>query len=94
VAAWERLSAADHWIIGFDGGRTSRAQRVAALKAPPAADTAPPLPAQNLRLVVKGDLAAVTWTAGSARQLKILARKGEQWQQVLQQATPVVVAKK
>jgi len=26
--------------------------------------------------------------------LKILARKGEQWQQVLQQITPIVAAKK
>lgn len=94
VPAWELLSAPDHLIIGFDGARTSRAQRVAALKAPPSANTAPPPPAQNLRLVIKGDLAAVTWTAGNARQLKILARKGDQWQQLLQQATPIVAARK
>jgi len=94
VAAWERLSAADHSIIGADGTRTSRAQRVAALKAPPAANAPPLLPAENLRLVIKGDLAAVTWTDGTTRQLKVLARKGEQWQQVLQQMTPIVVAKK
>ena len=93
VAAWERLSAPDHSIIDADGTRTSRAQRVAALQAPPAAAAAA-LPGQNLRLVVKGDVAAVTWTAGNARSLKILARKGGQWQQVLQQTSPVVAAKK
>jgi hypothetical protein len=95
VAAWERLSAPDHSIIVVDGSRTSRAQRVAALKAPPVAGAAPAGPDQNVRVIVKGDVAAVTWTAGTSRSLKVLARnKGGQWQQVLQQATPIVPVKK
>jgi Domain of unknown function (DUF4440) len=94
VAAWERLSAADHSIIGPDGSRTSRAQRVAALKAPPVPGAVPASSGQNVRVVVRGDVAAVTWTLGNARQLKILARQGGQWQQVLQQASPIVAAKK
>ena len=94
VATWERLSASDHSIIESDGTRTSRVQRVTALKAPQSASAAPASPDQNLRLVAKGDVAVVTWTAGSARSLKILARKGGQWQQVLQQRTPIVAAKK
>jgi hypothetical protein len=94
VAAWERLSAADHSIIGPDGSRTSRAQRVAALKAPPAPTAVPASSAQNVRIAVKGDVAAVTWTLGNARQLKVLARQGGQWRQVLQQASPIVPAKK
>ena len=95
VAAWERLSAPDHAIIGPAGRRTSRAERVAELKAPPAAGAAPVLPAQNVRVIVKGDVAAVTWTAGDTRALKVLARsKGGQWQQVLQQNTPIVPVKK
>lgn len=93
VAAWERLTAPDHAIIAADGTRTSRAQRVAALKAPAAAGAAPTSPDQNLRLIVKGDLAAVTWSAGNTRSLKILVRNGEQWQQVLQQSSPIVAAK-
>jgi hypothetical protein len=44
--------------------------------------------------MVKGDVAAVTWTAGEARSLKVLARRGGQWQQVLQQSSPIVAAKK
>lgn len=94
VAAWERLSAADHTIIGINGTRTSRAERVAALKAPPAAGAAPAAADQNVRVIVKGDLAAVTWTAAGSRSLKVLARKSGQWQQVLQQTTPIVAAKK
>jgi ketosteroid isomerase-like protein len=96
LAAWERLSAADHTIIGADGARTSRAERVAALKAPAAATAANPPPGadQNVRLMVKGDLAAVTWTAGNSRSLKVLARKNGQWQQVLQQSSPIVAGKK
>jgi hypothetical protein len=95
VAAWERLSAPDHAIINPDGSRASRAQRVAALKAPPPAGAAPPVPAQNVRIIVKGDVAAVTWTAGTSRSLKVLARsKSGQWQQVLQQNTPIVPVKK
>ena len=95
VAAWERLSAPDHSIIGADGIRTSRAQRVAALKAPPAAGAPPASQDQNVRMIMKGDVAAVTWTAGNNRSLKILARsKGGQWQQVLQQSTPIVATKK
>ena len=95
VAAWERLSAPDHAIIGADGARTSRAERVAALKAPAPATAANPPPGadQNVRLMVKGDLAAVTWTAGNSRSLKVLARKNGQWQQVLQQSSPIVAAK-
>ncbi len=97
LAAWERLSAADHAIIGADGARTSRAERVAALKAPappPAAGTPAPAADQNVRLMVKGDLAAVTWTAGNSRSLKVLARKNGQWQQVLQQSSPIVAARR
>ena len=97
LAAWERLSAADHTIIGADGARTSRAERVAALKAPapaPAAGTPAAAAEQNVRLMVKGDLAAVTWTAGNGRSLKVLARRNGQWQQVLQQTSPVVAVKK
>jgi len=93
VAAWERLSAPDHAIIGADGTRTSRAQRVAALKAPAPAGAAPTSPDQDLRLFVKGDLAAATWSAGNVRSLKVLVRNGPQWRQVLQQSTPIVAAK-
>ncbi|MEO8679263.1 MAG: nuclear transport factor 2 family protein [Vicinamibacterales bacterium] len=94
LAAWERLSAADHTIISAEGTRTSRAERVAALKAPAAAPAAAPATDQSVRVMVKGDVAAVTWTTNSTRSLKVLARKGGTWQQVLQQATPVVTAKK
>ena len=95
LAAWERLSAADHAIIAADGSRVSRAERVAALKAPvTAAAPAPPAGDRNVRVMVKGDLAAVTWTAGDSRSLKVLARKNGQWQQVLQQSSPIVAAKK
>lgn len=94
LAAWERWSAPDHQIIGADGTRTSRAERVAALKAPAPANQASPSADQQLRLIVKGDLAAATWTAGSTRSLKVLARKGGQWQQVLQQSSPIAPAKK
>src|SRR5262245_32672911 len=72
VVAWERLSAPDHTIVNADGTRTTRAQRVAALKAPPAAAAPAAAPDQNVRVVVKGDLAAVTWTGGNGRSLKIL----------------------
>ena len=95
VAAWERLAAADHAIIGADGTRTSRAERVTALKAP--ATTAAAAPAaedRNVRVMVKGDVAAVTWTAGDSRSLKVLARRNGQWQQVLQQSSPIVAATK
>src|SRR5262245_13063005 len=91
VVAWERLSAPDHTIVNADGTRTTR---VAALKAPPAAAAPAAAPDQNVRVVVKGDLAAVTWTGGNGRSLKILARQAGQWRQVLQQNTPVVAAKK
>ena len=94
LTAWERLSAADHTIIAADGSRTSRAERVAALKAPPATGAAAPQGEQNVRVMVKGDIAAVTWTAGAARSLKVLARSGGQWRQVLQQSSPIVSAKK
>ena len=96
VAAWERLSAPDHFSISSTGSRGSRADRVAALKAPPAAGAAPAAATgeQNVRLMVKSDVAAVTWTAGNSRSLKILARKGGQWQQVLQQGSPIVAVKK
>jgi len=50
---------------------------------------------RHRHFAVKGDVAAVTWTAGNARSLKVLARsKGGQWQQVLQQITPIVPVKK
>lgn len=93
LAAWERLSASDHVIIGADGARVSRAERVAALKAPAPAAGAPPPPDQQLRIAVKGDVAAATWTAGNSRSLKVLARKDGRWQQVLQQSSPIVPAK-
>lgn len=44
--------------------------------------------------MVRGDLAAVSWLAGNARSLKVLALKGGQWQQVLQQSSPIVTAQK
>lgn len=94
LAAWEKLSAPDHAIIGADGLRTSRAERVAALKSPTTATASAVAPDQQVRVTVKGDLAAVTWLAGSNRSLKVLALKGGQWQQVLQQSSPIVAAKK
>jgi hypothetical protein len=94
VAAWEKWAAADHTIIGADGSRTSRAERVAALKAPATAPATTAAPDQQVRLVVKGDLAAITWLAGNARSLKVLALNGGQWQQVLQQSSPIVAATK
>lgn len=95
LASWERLSAPDHSIIGANGSRTSRAERVAGLKGPaPAAGAAgAATPDQQVRVIVKGDMAAVTWVGGGNRSLKVLARRAGQWQQVLQQASPIVAAK-
>lgn len=95
LVAWERLSAPDHSIIGADGTRTTRAERVAALKAPaPAAGAGGAAPQdREVRVIVKGDVAAVTWVGGSSRSLKVLARRAGQWQQVLQQSSPIVAAK-
>lgn len=95
LAAWERMSAPDHAIIGADGTRTTRAQRVANLKAPAAAagGSTPAPPDQQVRALVKGDLAAMTWLGGNNRSLKVLVRRAGQWQQVLQQASPIVAAK-
>ena len=95
LAAWERLSAADHVIIGTSPARTTRAARVAALKAPPAAGAPAPAasPDQQVRVIVKGDVAAVTWTTSTLRSLKVLARNSGQWQQVLHQASPIIAAK-
>jgi hypothetical protein len=67
---------------------------VAELKAPAGADAAVAVPEQDLRVLVKGDVAAVTWTAGGTRGLKILARRAGQWQQVHQQTSPIVAANK
>jgi ketosteroid isomerase-like protein len=93
VVAWEKWSAADHSIIGVNGARTTRAERVAALKAPPTGEAGTGQD-QDVRVMVKGDVAAVTWVGGNTRLLKVLARQGGQWQQVLQQASPIVAAKK
>jgi ketosteroid isomerase-like protein len=94
VAAWERLSAPDHVIIGADGARVARADRVAQLKAPPAANAAPAAAQTDVRLSVKGgSVAIVTWQAGQARSLKVLAKRGTGWQQVLQQSSPIVAPK-
>ncbi len=96
LAAWEKLSAADHAIINADGTRTTRAERVAALKAPATAPAAaaPAAPDPQIRIMVKGDLAAVASVGGDTRSLKVLALKGGNWQQVLQHTTPIVAAKK
>jgi ketosteroid isomerase-like protein len=95
LAAWEKWSAADHAIINADGSRTSRAERIAALKAPAAAPAAAAsaAPDPQIRIMVKGDVAAVLSVNASARSLKVLALKGGQWQQVLQHTTPIVAAK-
>jgi len=98
VAAWERLSAPDHLIITAEGRKTTRAERVAALKAPPAANAAAPTAMSDLRLMVKGGgLAVVSWRSGPAsnptRSLKVLAKRGTAWQQVLQQGSPIVAPK-
>ncbi len=91
VAAWERLSASDHVMIGPTGATTTRAERVAALKAPPAAGAVPAPPTTDLRLMVKGgSLAVVSWKAGVTRSVKVLAKRGTGWQQVLNQASPIV----
>lgn len=93
VAAWERLSAPDFTIINADGTRVSRAERVAQLKAPPAANAAPPVPQTEVRLAVKGgSLAIVTWK-NQGRSLKVLAKSGSGWRQVLQQTSPIVAPK-
>lgn len=94
VAAWEKLSAPDHAIIGVDGTRMTRAERVAALNAPATGQAAAARPDQQVRVMVKGDLAAVSWLAGNTRSLKVLALQGGQWQQVLQQSSPIVAAAK
>ncbi len=96
LAAWEKWSAADHAIINADGTRTTRAARVAALKAPATAPVAgaPAAPEPQIRIMVKGDLAAVASVGDNTRSLKVLALKGGQWQQVLQHTTPIVAAKK
>lgn len=88
------MAAADHAIIGADGTRTTRAERVAALKAPATGQAAAATADQQVRVMVRGDLAAVSWLAGNARSLKVLALKGGQWQQVLQQSSPIVTAQK
>jgi ketosteroid isomerase-like protein len=93
LAAWEKLAAPDHAIIGADGSRTTRAERVAALKGPAPATAPAAAPDTDIRLMVKGDVAAVTWVNGQTRSLKVLARQGGQWRQVLQQSSPVVAAK-
>lgn len=93
VAAWERLSAPDHLIISPTGTKTSRAERVAALKKATAGPPGAPPADQGVRLIVKGDVAAVVWTQGQGRSLKVLARQGGQWRQVLQQSAPIVAAK-
>lgn len=94
VALWERHSAPDHVIIGANGTKTSRAERVAQLKAPPAANAAPPQPQSQVRVMMAGnDLAAITWSTGQARSLKVLARESGVWRQVLQQSSPIVTAK-
>ena len=93
VAAWERLSAPDHVMIGATGVKTTRAERVATLKAPPAAGAAPAPATTERRLMVKGgSLAVVSWKAGAARSIKVLVKRGTGWQQVLNQATPIVPA--
>lgn len=94
LAAWEKLSASDHAIIAADGTRTTRAERVAGLTAPATGQAPAAVQDQQVRVMVKGDLAAVTWVAGSNRSLKVLALKGGQWQQVLQQSSPIVAAAK
>lgn len=94
VVAWERHSAPDHVIIAANATRTSRAERVAQLKAPPAANAPPPGAQAQLRLMMAGnDLAAVTWSTGAARSLKVLARQNGVWRQVLQQSSPIIAAK-
>lgn len=93
LAAWERLSAPDHVIITVTGTKTSRAERVAALKKAATGVPATPAGDQNVRLIVKGDVAAVTWTQGQSRSLKVLARQGGEWRQVLQQSAPIVTPK-
>ncbi len=93
VAAWERLSAADHVMINPNGTRMTRAERVAALKAPPAANAAPPAALSEVRLrITGGSLALVSWKSSQGRSLKVLARRSTGWQQVLQQASPLVPA--
>ena len=95
VAAWERLSAPEHTIISADGTRISRADRVVALRAPasPAGAGAAPAPERDVRVIVKGDVAAATWSSGATRSLKVLARQAGRWQQVLQQSSPIVSGK-
>lgn len=96
LAAWERLTAPDHALIGANGTRSTRAQRVANFKAPAPAGASrgtPAPPDRDVRVIVKGDVAAVTWVGGNNRSLKVLARRAGQWQQVLQQASPIVPAK-
>lgn len=94
VAGWERLSAPDHLIITAEGRRMTRAERVAALKAPPPANAPPGGAESDLRLTVRGgSLAVATWRAGETRSLKVLAKTKTGWQQVLQQTSPIVAPK-
>jgi pyruvate/2-oxoglutarate dehydrogenase complex dihydrolipoamide acyltransferase (E2) component len=94
VVAWERLSAPDHVVVTAEGRRITRAERVRQLKAPPAANAAPAAAETDVRLSVKGgSVAIVTWKAGEARSLKVLAKTANGWQQVLQQSSPIVVAR-
>ncbi len=94
VTAWERLSAPDHLIINVDGTKTTRAARVANLKAPPAANAAPAGRQTELRIMVKGGtLAVASWSTGTARSLKVMVKRGTGWQQVLQQSSPIVPGK-
>lgn len=91
LALWERHSAPDHVIIAADATRASRADRVAQLQAPPAANAPAPGAQTQVRLILAGsELAAVTWTTPTARSLKVMARQNGVWRQVLQQSAPIV----
>ena len=92
VAAWERLTAPDHLIITADGRKRSRSERVAELKAPPTGVT-PAISERDLRLSVVGaSLAIVTWR-GQDQSVKVLAKSGGNWRQVLQQTSPIINAR-
>ena len=93
LAAWERLAAPDHLIIAVDGTQLTRAERVKNLKAAAGKAGLRQPAEQQVRVMAKGDLAAVTWTIPGERALKVLARRTGQWQQVLQQSSPIVAAK-
>ena len=75
VAAWEKLSAPDHTDHGAEDAHVTcrSAWRQSDAPPPTGQPAAPGTDQSTYGSSVKGDLAAVTWTAGTTQSLKVLA---------------------